>query len=47
METYHWSPLFLLEYLGFLLGGTERELESGWLWNVVKELPSIRITPAR
>lgn len=47
MDTYHWSPPFLLEYLGFLLGGTERELEGGQLRNTVKELPSIRIAPAR
>lgn len=40
METYHWSPPFLLGYLGFLWEGTEKELENGCLWSVVKERSS-------
>lgn len=45
METYHWSPPFLLEYLGFLWERTERESESGWLWSAVKERPSVPHLP--
>lgn len=45
VRTYHWSPLFLLQYLGFLLERTGREADGGSIQNLVKELPDTQPPP--